>query len=161
MEVSEIKVGLRDPLYLDYFVHPLPLMAVGMMAVNDHILKSAYPSLLTGKLSDFLGLFFFPLLLCSLICLMRNFVLPPRPLTPWFINSRLLLICISISSLIFIGLKTSSWIREDLTQIFWRLGMPIQISDDKTDLWALSSNFLCYFFGSRFFGLKANQRFFR
>ena len=33
------------------------------MGLNDHYLKWAYPSVLTGKLSDFAGLVFFPLLL--------------------------------------------------------------------------------------------------
>lgn len=43
--------------------HPLALFCIGLLLVNDHILKTAYPSFLTGKLSDFAGLFFFPFLL--------------------------------------------------------------------------------------------------
>jgi hypothetical protein len=43
--------------------HPLPLATVLLLAVNDHLLKARWPGLLTGKLSDFAGLFFFPLLL--------------------------------------------------------------------------------------------------
>lgn len=48
--------------------HPLPLSAVLVLAVNDHLLKGAglLPGWLTGKLSDVAGLFFFPLLLCAL-----------------------------------------------------------------------------------------------
>lgn len=44
-------------------MHPLPMAAVLLLAINDHWLKQAHPSALTGKLSDFAGLFFFPLLL--------------------------------------------------------------------------------------------------
>jgi hypothetical protein len=47
--------------------HPLPLAAVGLLALNDHVLKGArvLPGAVTGKLSDFAGLFFFPLLLAA------------------------------------------------------------------------------------------------
>src|SRR5258706_7163208 len=48
--------------------HPLPLLAVLVLAINDHWLKGAglLPGALTGKLSDFAGLFFFPMLLVAL-----------------------------------------------------------------------------------------------
>lgn len=44
--------------------HPLPLAAVGVLALNDHLLKGSglLPGAVTGKLSDVAGLFFFPLL---------------------------------------------------------------------------------------------------
>lgn len=50
-------------------VHPAPLAAVGVLALNDHLLKGAgiLPGAVTGKLSDFAGLFFFPLLLAALL----------------------------------------------------------------------------------------------
>jgi hypothetical protein len=37
------------------------------MALNDHVLKRAYPGLVTGKLSDVAGMVFFPLLLALLV----------------------------------------------------------------------------------------------
>lgn len=48
--------------------HPLPLAAVGVLALNDHLLKGSglLPGAVTGKLSDVAGLFFFPLL-CAAI----------------------------------------------------------------------------------------------
>jgi len=49
--------------------HPLTLACIGLLLVNDHILKGLYPSALTGKLSDFAGLFFFPYLLTTFFCL--------------------------------------------------------------------------------------------
>jgi hypothetical protein len=54
--------------------HPLCLGAVGLMLANDFILKPLWPSWLTGKLSDFAGLFFLPFLLLALLAL----VLPGR-----------------------------------------------------------------------------------
>jgi hypothetical protein len=61
---------------------PLPLFAVALVALNDHVLKGSglLPPALTGKISDFAGLFFFPLLLLALveIALERTRYRPPR-----------------------------------------------------------------------------------
>ncbi len=48
--------------------HPIPLVAVLVLVVNDHALKgsSVLPGWVTGKLSDVAGLFFFPVLLVAL-----------------------------------------------------------------------------------------------
>jgi hypothetical protein len=45
-----------------WLLHPLPLVAILLTAINDHVLKGSglLPGWLTGKLSDFTGLFFFP-----------------------------------------------------------------------------------------------------
>ncbi len=47
-------------------LHPVPLAAVGVLLLNDHVLKHAMPGALTGKLSDFAGMVFFPLFLQAL-----------------------------------------------------------------------------------------------
>jgi hypothetical protein len=44
---------------------PIPIAAIALLVVNDHVLKAAYPGLVTGKLSDLAGLVFFPLLLAA------------------------------------------------------------------------------------------------
>ena len=41
--------------------------AVVVLVLNDHVLKRAYPGLLTGKLSDVAGMIFFPVLLTILL----------------------------------------------------------------------------------------------
>jgi hypothetical protein len=48
---------------------PLPLLALGLLVVNDHWLKgsSLAPAWLTGKLSDFAGLFLFPVLVFAVV----------------------------------------------------------------------------------------------
>lgn len=51
-------------------MHPASLGAVLLLLLNDHVLKSAVPSVLTGKLSDFAGLFFFPFLLALPIAIL-------------------------------------------------------------------------------------------
>jgi hypothetical protein len=57
----------RAALPAGEFLHPLPLLAVLVLALNDHFLKGArlLPAALTGKLSDVAGLLFFPLLLTA------------------------------------------------------------------------------------------------
>ena len=44
-----------------------PLVAVAVLVSNDHVLKQHFPGLITGKLSDFAGLFFFPLFLTDVM----------------------------------------------------------------------------------------------
>ena len=60
----------------DAFFRPLPLLAVAVLALNDHLLKGSgvLPGWLTGKLSDVAGMFFFPLFLSALLALV---VRPP------------------------------------------------------------------------------------
>jgi hypothetical protein len=43
----------------------VPLAAIAVLVLNDHVLKAAYPGFVTGKLSDVAGLAFFPLLLVA------------------------------------------------------------------------------------------------
>ena len=52
----------KQPNYTP-ILHPLCLLSVFLLGLNDHYLKWEHPSYLTGKLSDFAGLVFFPLLL--------------------------------------------------------------------------------------------------
>ena len=47
----------------DAILHPLSLAAIGLLVLNDHVLKHTWPGFVTGKLSDFAGLAFFPLFL--------------------------------------------------------------------------------------------------
>jgi hypothetical protein len=47
----------------DGLVHPVPVAAIGLLVFNDHVLKAAWPGVLSGKLSDLAGMVFFPLML--------------------------------------------------------------------------------------------------
>jgi len=49
----------------DILLHPLVLVAIGLLVLNDHVLKHLWPGLVTGKLSDVAGLLFFPLALVA------------------------------------------------------------------------------------------------
>lgn len=48
---------------------PVPLAAVALLALNDHVLKRACPGALTGKLSDLAGCFVLPLFLSAVLAL--------------------------------------------------------------------------------------------
>jgi len=45
----------------------VPLGAVALLALNDHVLKAAFHNWITGKLSDAAGCFFLPLYLSALL----------------------------------------------------------------------------------------------
>jgi hypothetical protein len=74
---------------------PLPLACVALLVLNDHLLKHVFPGLVTGKLSDFAGLFFFPLFLVDL----GRWVRPRDP-------ARLLLPCAIATAVVFAAVKT-------------------------------------------------------
>lgn len=48
-------------------LHPAALLAAATLAANDHLLKTAFPSWWTGKLSDVAGLVLAPLVLVALV----------------------------------------------------------------------------------------------
>lgn len=50
-----------------YLLHPAVVIAIAVLVVNDHWLKHAIPSWLTGKLSDAAGMVFFPLIAAGLV----------------------------------------------------------------------------------------------
>lgn len=57
---------MSDPRERD-LLHPVALIALGTLIVNDRFLKAAWPSWWTGKLSDVAGMMFFPLLLAAVV----------------------------------------------------------------------------------------------
>ncbi|WP_291377773.1 hypothetical protein [Demequina sp.] len=58
---SQFRAALR------WLAHPVSLAAIGVMALNDHVLKAAYGTWWTGKLSDVAGLVFFPALVAVVL----------------------------------------------------------------------------------------------
>jgi len=56
--------------------HPISLLSIALLLLNDHVFKVISPSWLTGKSSDFAGLFFFPFIVAaglSLLLAKSNF----------------------------------------------------------------------------------------
>ncbi|MEU4550929.1 hypothetical protein [Micromonospora violae] len=58
------------PATLSWLCHPGTLFALILLLVNDHVLKAAFPGLLTGKLSDVAGLVLAPPLVAVLLTLL-------------------------------------------------------------------------------------------
>jgi len=55
----------RGGARIDGLVHPVPLLALGLLVVNDHVLKATHPGWLSGKLSDVAVLVLLPFLLLA------------------------------------------------------------------------------------------------
>lgn len=110
--------------------HPAALFSIGLLLLNDHVLKVAVPSWLTGKLSDFAGLFFFPFVLAATLSIVTDRLrISPRKLG-W--------LAFGITAVWFAAMKTTVWgnaLTEDLLARL--LGFPAQIVLDPTDLIAL------------------------
>lgn len=47
-------------------LHPITLVSLAMLVLNDHFLKWAHPSWLTGKLSDVAGMILAPIVLSAM-----------------------------------------------------------------------------------------------
>ena len=133
-------------LGLGFFVHPLPALAVLILFLNDHIWKWRYSSWWTGKLSDFAGLFFFPLFLCALVCLVMNLI---RPQFYW-IGPRLLSMALFLTGLGFALIKLSPVVNGWYLGIYRFAGFEAQAVRDPWDLMALTMLPLTYFFARRF-----------
>lgn len=52
---------------LKCFQHPVTWVSIFALLINDHLLKPAYPSWFTGKISDFAGIFFFPFIVAAVL----------------------------------------------------------------------------------------------
>lgn len=110
--------------------HPLVILSVIGLLINDHILKVYLPSWLTGKLSDFAGLFFFPILLSVLLQLFfQRLRLSPR---------KIALTAFGVTALWFTLIKTLPYF-SDLTEsiLSFLLMHKTQIICDPSDLVAL------------------------
>ena len=49
----------------DVLLHPVAIFALVVLVLNDHVLKAAFPGLVTGKLSDVAGVALLPLVLVA------------------------------------------------------------------------------------------------
>ena len=127
---------LELPFYqsINFFISPKPILAMILMTLNDHWLKYEFPSFLTGKLSDFLGLYFTPLFLLALFITSARFC--KIKITP-SIFQRWALFFIILCDVIFILIKISPKSAEiylQVIEVFFTRGAVIQ---DPWDLLAL------------------------
>ena len=113
------------------FFSPAPLLAVALLATNDHFLKAAFHNTLTGKLSDFAGCFFLPLYVSAML----SFV------TRWSLQRRLWLGAITTLA-IFIPVSVSRAAADFVCRTVELIAIPLgigaqRIASDPTDLIAV------------------------
>ena len=114
--------------------HPATWLSIALLLVNDHILKVVCPSWITGKLSDFAGLFFFPFIVAAgLSFLLSKYKVP---------SIRVGQIAFGFVGIWFILLKTFPLVNFLTTGLTSRLlGFPTKFVMDPTDLVALFAMF--------------------
>ncbi len=122
-----------------YLRHPVILGAVLLTALNDHLLKSLFHNFITGKLSDFTGLFFFPVFLYALLDLKKN----PKS-SHEKINIKRLAWCVLYTDILFILIKFTG-VRLLLMSV-----LPVQIVNDPSDVLAITVNIATVAYAYRF-----------
>lgn len=129
------------------FLRPLPIAAMLVFALNDHVLKGSAPGWLTGKLSDIAGMIFFPLLLQACVELALSWLR-----RPWGPSRRVLVVCAVATALVFgavqvlplaadayrWGLGALQWPLQALLGVAQGRGLPglraVAVTPDPTDL---------------------------
>lgn len=141
-------------------LHPAAMAAVALLLVNDHVLKASSPGFLTGKLSDFAGLAFFPLVLVS------AWELAAAAAGRWRGPSASpLAVATLATAVVFIGAKSSAsanaaveaalgWLQWVAASPLAAIGLtahpvyrPAVVVQDPTDLVGLAALAVCLFIG--------------
>ncbi len=122
--MKSLQISLRA------LAHPASLASIGLLILNDHFLKPAYPSAFTGKLSDFAGLFFFPFLLAALLAFPASYLrLAPRQVAR---------LAFGVTFVWFGAIKTFPFANDWTENVLgFLLGYPTLIVLDPTDMIAL------------------------
>lgn len=118
-------------------MHPITLVAVGLLVVNDWILKPRYHGFVTGKLSDVAGLAFAPVILSSAIGLLLYAAARLGAHVDPSLSRRRLLVCIAATAVGFTVVKLSPAASDGLAQLLGHLGREASIYLDPSDLFCL------------------------
>jgi hypothetical protein len=111
---------------------PTTLLSIVLLLLNDHILKIVVPSWLTGKISDFAGLYFFPFLVAagwSVLFSRLNF--KPRAIGQ---------LSFGFVAIWFFLLKSSPVVNSLTSELSsFIVGYPAKFSSDWTDIFGLTA----------------------
>ena len=123
---------------------PIANGAIALLVINDHVLKAIYPGFVTGKLSDFAGLIFFPLLLAAALEQLglrrgvQTIAIAVLVTGAFFAAIKL---SMSAGDIYRVGLAALQWPFRALRAIVLGEGMPlmrpVQLCPDRSDLVAL------------------------
>ncbi|MGC5306446.1 hypothetical protein [Micromonospora zamorensis] len=115
------------PTALSWLCHPVTLLALVVLVVNDHLLKSTFPGLVTGKLSDVAGLVLAP----PLVAVLLTLLVPRLPAR-----------AAALAGLVAVGagfavVKSSGYAAEVASSAWTALAGPSLVRADRTDLLTL------------------------
>jgi hypothetical protein len=137
----------RPALPIGELLAPIPLAAVVVLVVNDRFLKAAAPGWITGKLSDFAGMLFFPLFLTAAWDLLLFTVARRR--ADFSLNRTKLLLAIAATGLAFGAIKLSPEVAHVVELALRALGFRARITPDPSDASALIMLAGAYWLGVR------------
>lgn len=146
-------------------LHPLSVSCLLILVANDHVLKQAYPGLVTGKLSDFSGVLLMPLFLHAAFEVLHARLrgqLPSARLSNHALASAALVTAVAFAlpelggpcaAAYQSGLGALQWPFRALFALLTGQSLPavraVQATADLTDLAALPMALLAYFVGRR------------
>jgi hypothetical protein len=134
-------------------MHPVTLLAILLLVVNDWVLKpafhdsSAFGELVTGKLSDIAGLVFAPVVLTAAIGLVLALARRLGARVDPYLSQRRLVLCIAATGITFAAVKLSPAAAEALAHALSHLGRRASIYLDRTDLLTLPALGVAYWIG--------------
>ena len=117
---------------------PLPLLALAVLAVNDRMLKgSAVPAWLTGKLSDFAGVFVFPLVVTAVFDLAVLGISRLGARVDFTLRRWKLVMAIGLTAVVFATIKISPIASRAMAHGLSTIAGQSHVVADPTDLIAL------------------------
>lgn len=136
-----------DVLPIGEALHPLTLLAIGVLVLNDWVLKPRFsPSFITGKLSDIAGLAAAPVVLTALIGLVLLAAAKLGAGVGPGLTQRRLVLAVLATGVVFAAIKLSaraaSWFTDALGVI-----RPATVHLDRTDLACLPMLAVAYWIG--------------
>jgi hypothetical protein len=129
-------IASRKP---DILFHPIVLGTMFLYFANNFLFQRLWPSQLTGKISDFAWLFFTPIVACSIAL----WIIPPQVVRKKNIDGFIWLTIALFFTVVKIVPLANIFIVGTIEKSF---GFPITLVFDPTDLWALLSLLMSFYF---------------
>jgi hypothetical protein len=126
---SRPSAGRRAPNRFpgDLLLHPACLLALALVILNDRVLKVHTPGFLTGKLSGFAGLVYFPLFVVAALEGARWLLRRHR----WELGPRSILVVSALTGAMVVLIKTwgpaAEFYRANLGVVLWPAYAPLDL----------------------------------